>query len=798
MSKKKKNKGQQNNNSNAWQDEFLKTIGLENVQKKNDDLKTEHSDTEVKDREEIIKSEDLIKLKLEYTNKEAKRIIENAQEEAIKIKKQAEFEVENLLENTAREAKRAIRNAQENARKIQKQAEYDAEDLREASAKEVKKIIRNAQEEATKIKKQVESDCEDIKENAYNKADEIVKNAYDEAKTVWQKGHSAFKNQQETIQNLELEHQEDRYELKEQQENIQNQLQKQQQNLEIKPKNIDFFEKLNSIVDSEPFIWLKKELESEQEKYKNLYEQQTKILKEYQLCRDKCEQFEKIYKEYSEYEQIEALKKKADQVDILERERNFLEEQIKHYQETQSNEDNLEDLEVIKKQIDSTNKYQENLLQKLESIKIVLENHTGDSCPSLSKVDIETEEEKFKEDIAERRKREKLFKLQDIVSHIKNYAGSHNLYYTDNDIRAFLAGMAASRLIILQGMSGTGKSSLPRIFAEAISGFNRLIPVESSWRDRNELLGYFNDFSKKFNAKSFTIELYRSSKRVCQEIPTFITLDEMHLAHMEYYFSDFLSILEVPESENWLIDLVSSDMRTLPMELSKNVEENMKKDFPFIYNIWENLQKRRGGDWKVTISDEQEKKLFDYLAKLNELIGAKELEEGRKIKVTKNIWFVGTSNKDESTFEITDKVYDRAQVISLNEKGKPETYKDPAQKYISVTDLLKRFEDAIKNNAVKKEVEKKLNELDDCLKKKFYTSFGNRIVKQTIDFVAVFMATGGTLEDALDYQISNKIVRKVITSDDTESLYELIAIVDDYPKTRQLIEKRINELEKFL
>ena len=107
--------------------------------------------------------------------------------------------------------------------------------------------------------------------------------------------------------------------------------------------------------------------------------------------------------------------------------------------------------------------------------------------------------------------------------------------------------MAVSRLIILQGMSGTGKSSLPRIFSEAISGFNRLIPVESSWRDRNELLGYYNDFNKKFNAKSFTIELYRSGKERCREIPTFIVLDEMNLARIEYYFSDFLAILQEPD-----------------------------------------------------------------------------------------------------------------------------------------------------------------------------------------------------------------------------------------------------------
>ena len=131
-------------------------------------------------------------------------------------------------------------------------------------------------------------------------------------------------------------------------------------------------------------------------------------------------------------------------------------------------------------------------MQELESHKTALESRTGDTCPSLTKVDTETESDDFVADVSKRVQRTELKTLGEVVSHVKNFAGSRpveeQLYYTDNDIRAFLAGMSVSRLIILQGMSGTGKSSLPRIFSEAISGFNRLIPVESSWRDRNELL----------------------------------------------------------------------------------------------------------------------------------------------------------------------------------------------------------------------------------------------------------------------------------------------------------------------
>ena len=519
-----------------------------------------------------------------------------------------------------------------------------------------------------------------------------------------------------------------------------------------------------------------------------------------QELREKYDNLASVYSRYPDDAAIATLEDKAQKADKLERENEVLElERNRYREEALAAKNATKELEIIKQEVEATNALNEHLLQELESHKTALESRTGDTCPSLSKVDTETETEDFKNDITKRIQRTNIKSLNELVSHVKNYAGSRRegeqLYYTDNDIRAFLAGMAVSRLIILQGMSGTGKSSLPRIFAEAISGFNRLIPVESSWRDRNELLGYYNDFNKKFNAKSFTIELYRSSKDRCQEIPTFIVLDEMNLARIEYYFSDFLAILQEPDHEKWLIELVSSDMRTLPMELPDSVKEKMKKNDPSIYSIWEKIERSRQGDLKTETSDEDKEVLTSYLDKLGQLTGAKSLIDGRKIRVTDNIWFVGTANRDESTFEISDKVYDRAQVVSLNRKGVSEgSYTSTSEKYISVTKLEELFEAAIRGNKLKAAVEEKLDALDQVLMEKFDLSFGNRIVSQTINFVAVYVAAGGRLEDALDYQISTKILRKVITSDDEETLLELQEAVSEYPETTRLLNKRLKEL----
>jgi hypothetical protein len=257
--------------------------------------------------------------------------------------------------------------------------------------------------------------------------------------------------------------------------------------------------------------------------------------------------------------------------------------------------------------------------------------------------------------------------------------------------------------------------------------------------------------------------------------------------------------LQEPDPENWLIELVSSDMRTLPLSIPEAIRTAMQSNSPDIYSIWERVEKSRNGDTKSSTSEEERSSLANYLEKKNLLTGAKGLIDGRKIRVTENVWFVGTSNKDESIFEITDKVYDRAQVLSLDKKGVDErNYKDVVQKTISSENLLDLFEKAKENFTDKaKAVKEKLDTLDNLLMEHFDVSFGNRILSQSINFAAVFSAAGGSIENALDYQISTKILRKVITSDNQDAMLELLSFVskNKYQRTSALIEKRIKDLK---
>ena len=102
--------------------------------------------------------------------------------------------------------------------------------------------------------------------------------------------------------------------------------------------------------------------------------------------------------------------------------------------------------------------------------------------------------------------------LEQLVTRFRNYlAKVEKLYYDIDTLRIFIAGLKATRLSILEGLSGTGKSSLPRYFGKFLNADVTFLPVQMTWRDKTSILGYFNDFSKTYNETDFLLRLYEAS-----------------------------------------------------------------------------------------------------------------------------------------------------------------------------------------------------------------------------------------------------------------------------------------------
>ena len=278
------------------------------------------------------------------------------------------------------------------------------------------------------------------------------------------------------------------------------------------------------------------------------------------------------------------------------------------------------------------------------------------------------------------------------------------LNYKLEDIQILLGGLAMSQLHVFQGISGTGKTSLAKAFAKAMGGHCTDIAVQAGWRDRDDLLGHYNAFEKRFYEKDCLQGLYRAQTSAYEDCCNIILLDEMNLSRPEQYFAEFLSALEKNDAKERLITLMESSMENAP----------------------------------------------------------KRLAEGRKIRVPQNVWFIGTANHDETTNELADKTYDRAHIMTLpRHESSTKLDKIDAQRF-SYTSLRKRFDEAIKAN--QSEVTDLLEELTTgtlttALEEHFNFGWGNRFERQAKQFIPVVMAAGGSKEMALDHLLATRVFR---------------------------------------
>ena len=289
--------------------------------------------------------------------------------------------------------------------------------------------------------------------------------------------------------------------------------------------------------------------------------------------------------------------------------------------------------------------------------------------------------------------------LEEFCKQFRNYAASQlHLYYDLDMMRYFVASLGTTRIIILQGISGTGKTSLPYAFGKFVQKDTTVVSVQPSWRERTELYGYFNEFTKRYSETEFLRAIYEGNY---YRDPHIVILDEMNIARVEYYFAEMLSILEMPRQEEWKVDVVTA--------------------------VWDN----------------------DPC-----------LIEGGNVQITNNVWFVGTINNDDSTFAVADKVYDRAIPIDLDSRADAFECELTDPIYVSTDRLIELFDEAKEQYPISQEMLDKLEVLNAYLIKTFRLAFGNRIMKQIKDYVPCFIGCGGTEIQAVDFIVAKKVLRK--------------------------------------
>lgn len=280
------------------------------------------------------------------------------------------------------------------------------------------------------------------------------------------------------------------------------------------------------------------------------------------------------------------------------------------------------------------------------------------------------------------------------------------LYYDLDLLCKFVAGLALSPLLVFQGISGTGKTSLVNAFAAAVGGEVTIVAVQAGWRDRDDLIGHYNAFEKRYYEKECLQGLYKAHTPSFEKRFNIILLDEMNLSRPEQYFAEFLSAME------------------------------------------QNTQKR-----KVVLMDSSVVNPPKYLV------------EDRKLLLKSNTWFMGTANHDETTFEFADKTHDRAFTLDLEKQVKPEGWHPKATNntvidFDSIDALFTAAQKTHKKLVLGMLTKLTNSEFTQILEQQFDIGWGNRLEAQALRFISVYKECGGHEADALEHLLMTRVLRK--------------------------------------
>ncbi|PEP81603.1 restriction endonuclease [Bacillus toyonensis] len=302
---------------------------------------------------------------------------------------------------------------------------------------------------------------------------------------------------------------------------------------------------------------------------------------------------------------------------------------------------------------------------------------------------------------------------QSIIDHVSSYIQSKGFFYEKKDLINFFLSLKTKPFVILSGISGTGKTKIVQWFAESLGATEEneqftLIPVRPDWSDSSDLLGYVN-LQGEFQERPLIKVLANADANPNR--PYFVVLDEMNLARVEYYFSDFLSVIE---SRKWR-------------------------------------------DGKIVTSPVLPESITN-----------------KHITIPSNVYIIGTVNMDETTHPLSKKVLDRANTIEFNtvnldyfnflmdvEEKEAEIVSDSslATKYLHLKECFKENEDLVRNIS---NVLIKIN--------KILESVGAQVGYRIRDEICFYMAYNEqgkllSFDEALDYQIYQKILPRLAGSD---------------------------------
>lgn len=254
-----------------------------------------------------------------------------------------------------------------------------------------------------------------------------------------------------------------------------------------------------------------------------------------------------------------------------------------------------------------------------------------------------------------------------------------SLIYTRYQIKNFLTLLRTHDIIVLSGLSGSGKTQIVKAFAEALGGIAKIIPVKPNWTSSDDLIGYYNPLQMSFLPTPFTEAIIEAINNPNQLY--FICLDEMNLARAEYYFADFLSKLEERSKQP-------------EIELYANHEEELfVSEFSTLLNLIESsINGKQIKSWQEFLDNEEARKKFFEMLGNTDKESMLQLHSKMKrrlidilkfpstIRIPDNVRFIGAINVDETTHYFSPKILDRIHIVKFEN---PLLYEEDVNRYLA-------------------------------------------------------------------------------------------------------------------
>ncbi|MEQ1112744.1 McrB family protein [Acinetobacter johnsonii] len=362
---------------------------------------------------------------------------------------------------------------------------------------------------------------------------------------------------------------------------------------------------------------------------------------------------------------------------------------------------------------------------------------------------------------------------QKAVSYIQAHLVSKDILYPRHIIENYLTLLKTKDLIILAGDSGSGKTNLVKSFAKAVGGKSIIVPVKPNWTSSEDLLGYYNPLEKKYLATPFLEAMIEAQQN--PEIPYFICLDEMNLARVEYYFADFLSLLETrdedPEISLYAEDESSHVLSELKavVDIIQSTQDKYSQNG--VVNFIELLKDEKlNSQLRLAFGFSDKDSLIKYHNEIRRMLSGV-MTMPSSIKMPANVHIIGAINIDETTHYLSPKILDRAHIMRfespllsdwdeiLSEVSDYE-FDDISKPLIFNIDAL-----GYRANYPKFDRENPFCKLFIELNKEFFhklgIEFGMRTIRQGLNYLDLFQDVNSDYEMAINNFLLHKVLPKL-------------------------------------